>query len=92
MLFKYKAINQQGENKDGSIDAVNKDLAIAALQRLSFIVTSIQSAEKKPALQMVIFERVPLKDVVILSRQIATLFEAEVSALKTFTLFQRLIY
>ena len=86
MLFKYKAINQQGENKDGSIDAVNKDLAIAALQRRSFIVTSIQSAEKKPALQMVIFERVPLKDVVILSRQIATLFEAEVSALKTFTL------
>ena len=35
---------------------------------------------------MSFFERVPKKDVVILSRQISTLFEAQVSALKAFTM------
>jgi type IV pilus assembly protein PilC len=37
-------------------------------------------------MNMVLFERVPMKDVVILSRQIATLFDAQVSAVKAFSL------
>ncbi len=40
----------------------------------------------KSIFQMNLFERVPTKDVVILSRQISTLFEAQVSALKAFSL------
>src|SRR5207237_1098609 len=41
---------------------------------------------KKSLFKRNVFEGVPLKDVVVLSRQIATLFEAQVSALKAFTL------
>lgn len=86
MIFKYKVATTTGETKDGTIDAQTKDLAITALQRRGFIVVEIKSVEDKPLLQMSLFERVAMKDIVILSRQISTLFEAQVSALKAFSL------
>ncbi len=86
MTFSYKAVTATGEQKEGIIEAQNKDLAIAALQRRGFIVTSIKGEEDKTVWEMNIFESVPLKDVVLMSRQISTLFEAQVSALKAFTL------
>ncbi len=86
MTFKYKVVSNTGEQKEGSIDAQSKDLAITALQRRGFIVVSIKGEQEKQLLQMAVFEHVPAKDVVILSRQIATLFEAQVSALKAFSL------
>jgi type IV pilus assembly protein PilC len=86
MIFRYEALTKEGEKKTGTIDAVNKDLAIGALQRRGFIVTLIKNNEEKSVFQTNLFERVALKDVVILSRQISTLFEAQVSALKAFSL------
>ncbi len=87
MNFKYKALAENGEKKEGVIDAASKDLAISALQRRNYVVLSMEGDEPKKSLfSRSIFESVPLKDVVILSRQIATLFEAQVSALKAFTL------
>ncbi len=88
MLFNYEAISSIGEKKKGSIDAGSKDLAIFAIQRRGFIVISVnEGEEKKSLLQMSFFEKgVAMKDVVIMSRQIATLFEAQVSALKAFNL------
>jgi type IV pilus assembly protein PilC len=87
MLFKYKALDENGANKEGEIDAPNKDIAISGLQRRGLVIISInQSSEKKSILDFSFFERVKPKDVVILSRQIATLFEAQVSALKAFTM------
>ena len=86
MTFKYKAVTNTGEQREGVIEAQTKDLAVTALQRRGFIVTSIKGADEKKGLNMVIFEKVPLKDVVILSRQISTLFDAQVSALKAFSL------
>jgi type IV pilus assembly protein PilC len=51
------------------------------------IVTTIKNEEEaKKWFQVTLFEHVPLKDVVILSRQMSTLFEAQVSALKAFSL------
>ncbi len=82
MIFNYKAVTSTGEKKEGTIDAPNKDLAIAGLQRRGFIVVSIAGEEEKKGLKMVLFEKVPARDIVILSRQVATLFEAQVSALK----------
>lgn len=85
-LYKYKAVDDKGVKREGSVDAVNKDLAISALQKRALVVVSIDDADKKPILQMAVFEHVKTKDIVILSRQIATLFEAQVSALKAFSL------
>jgi type IV pilus assembly protein PilC len=86
MTFKYKVVTPTGEQREGAIDAQNKDLAILALQRRGFIIVSIFSEDENKGLMGSIFDGVPLKDVVILSRQISTLFEAQVSALKAFSL------
>lgn len=64
------------------------DVAVTTLQRRNLIVSSIAPTAEKTLLtkEFSIFKRVSNKDVVILSRQIATLFEAQVSALRIFRL------
>lgn len=87
MLFTYKAVDGEGINKDGEIDAPSRDIAISGLQRRGYVVISItEQGEKKSILQMSFLNKVSTKEVVILSRQVATLFEAQVSALKAFTM------
>jgi len=87
MLFNYQSVTNTGEKKDGKIEAINVDLAIGALQRKGLIVVSIiESGEKKSFFNLTLFENVPMKDIVIMSRQISILFEAQVSALKAFNL------
>ena len=87
MLFKYKVVDDQGVNKEGEIDATSRDMAISGLQRRGFVVISIKDeTERGSIFSMSLFERISSKDIVILSRQISTLFEAQVSALKAFTM------
>ena len=88
MLFNYKATTKDGEEKSGSIDAFSVDVAIGALQRRDLIIVSIEPADKVSFIEGLLgtFEKVKTKDVVILSRQLATLFEAKVSVLDTFKL------
>ncbi|MEX2052562.1 MAG: type II secretion system F family protein [Candidatus Paceibacterota bacterium] len=87
MLFKYTAVDSAGVSKEGEIDAPNRDIAISGLQRRGLVIISIKNeSENKSIFDMQFFERVSMKDIVILSRQISTLFEAQVSALKAFTM------
>ncbi len=89
MLFNYKAIDTDGSEKTGSIDAVNVDVAINSLQHRNLIISSIKSAEADSALlnfNLTFFDSVSNKEIVILSRQMATLFTAQVSALRIFRL------
>jgi type IV pilus assembly protein PilC len=90
MLFSYQALDRTGADKDGSIDAVTMDVAISSLQRRGYTIVSIEPAEKKGLLQteLTLFSGVSGKELVILSRQIATLFEAQVSALRIFRLLE----
>lgn len=86
MLFNYKVLTTDGTEKKGSIDSLNKDTAIRTLQQRGFTIVSIESDEKSGIFSQKItfFERVPLKDIVIMSRQISTLFTAHISALRIF--------
>lgn len=87
MLFRYKAIDKNGGERAGVIDALNMEVAISSLQNRNLIVASIEPAEKTSMLRKIpFFNRVSIKDVVIVSRQMATLFEAQVSALRIFRL------
>lgn len=88
MLFTYEAITNTGEKKNGTIDASSKDSAISSLQRRGLIVSFVKEEDTKQGiLHLSFFERkVKMKDVVIMSRQISTLFESQVSALKAFNL------
>lgn len=88
MLFNYHIIDQSGQKKEGQIDAISPDLAVSALQKRGFIVVSVTGSEEKSLFKKAIpfFDKVNMKDVVIMSRQLSTLFEAQVSAVKAFSL------
>jgi type IV pilus assembly protein PilC len=88
MIFKYKAIDKSGQTKEGTIEAVSIEVAISSLQKRDLVLSNINPVEDKSFLERKIsfFDRVSNKDIVILSRQMATLFEAQVSALRVFEL------
>src|SRR3989344_8269544 len=87
MLYNYQALDNAGAKKVGSIEAVTIDVAIDSLQKRGLILTEIEPAEKRSYLKgFSIGSGVSNKDVVILSRQMAILFQAQVSALKVFNL------
>jgi type IV pilus assembly protein PilC len=86
MLFNYHAIDKEGHERDGTIEALSQEIAVSALQRRELIISSIEAMEKGSFLDISFFGRITNKDVVILSRQIATLFEAQVPALRVFRL------
>jgi type IV pilus assembly protein PilC len=86
MIFTYKAIDQTGASKQGTIEAINVDVAISSLQKRGLIISDIKSegGEKSIFTNFTFTRSVSNKDVVILSRQMATMFDAQVSALKVF--------
>lgn len=88
MIFIYDAVDQTGAKRNGSIDAINVDVAISSLQKRGFVITSINEADKGGFLSknITLLDRVSMKDIVILSRQLSTLFDAQVSALRIFRL------
>ena len=88
MLFKYQAINKDGQPEQGDIEAITMEVAISSLQRRGFTLSKIAPAESGSlfAKDFSIFIRVSNKDIVMLSRQMSTLFEAQVSALRVFRL------
>jgi len=87
MLFKYRATTNTGESREGKIDASTLDVAISSLQRRGLIVVSVDPFDERNFLQKLnIGGGVPMRDIVMLSRQMSTLFEAKVSALNTFKL------
>ena len=88
MLFNYKATTKEGGQQNGSIDAPNVDIAIASLQRRGLIIIAVEPENQQSFLSrsLPFFNKVHTRDVVMLSRQISTLFEAKVSVLQTFQL------
>ena len=88
MLFTYRAIDQDGHEREGTIEAPSQEVAVSSLQRRNLIISVIESSEKHSLLELEIpmFNRISNKEIVILSRQISTLFEAQVSALRVFRL------
>lgn len=88
-LYQYTAFDQTGAERSGTIEAVNSDLAISALQRRGLIISKIDEAKAGGGglnMRISFFERISNEDVVMTSRQITTLFEAQVSALRAFRL------
>ncbi len=85
MLFKYQAVTKSGEVRQGTVEAVNQEVAINALQRRGLIVSDIGPfKESWLSFEIPLLNRVSHKDVVMLSRQMASLFEAQLSALRIF--------
>ncbi len=89
MIFSYKAIDDKNLPTNGTIETTNKELAISSLQKRGYTILSIQSAEENKGFfnkSFNLFGAVKNKDIVILSKQMSTLFTAQVSALRIFQL------
>lgn len=89
MIFSYKAVDEKNLPTNGTIETTNKELAISSLQKRGYTILSIESAEEKKGIfekSFNLFGSVKNKDVVILSKQMSTLFSAQVSALRIFQL------
>jgi len=85
--FRYKTKAPDGVSQEGIIEAGSADLAIASLQRRNLLVVSISPEEEQVSAAsraMAIFGRVSQQDIVILSRQISTLFAAKVPIVESF--------
>ncbi len=89
MLFKYIALDATNTQREGEAEASNEEAAITAIQKRGYTVISIQPVQDKGGflnIEIGLFKGVSTKDIVILSRQIATLFQAHVSPLRIFRL------
>lgn len=87
--FEYKGRTKEGEERTGVIETSSRDAALDTLHQKELIVTSL--GEHRQPLKLTtslfsLFSGASQKDIVIFSRQLATLFEARipvVDALKT---------
>jgi len=89
MLFNYTAIDSGNVQRQGKVEAGSIDAAITAVQKRGYTILSIDPIEDKSGLFNIEFHLssgVSTKEIVILSRQIATLFQAHVSPLRIFRL------
>ena len=84
--FEYRARDKGGEIRQGVIGAGSQEGAVDTLHQAGLVVVSIQEKAVPFLLRLNLGGKVRQKDLVIFSRQLATLFEAQipvVQALKT---------
>lgn len=92
MLFNYKAVDATNLQREGTVEAPTIDAAISAVQKRGYTLVSIDEVNPKEGLagllnvKFTFFQSISNKDIVIFSRQIATLFQAQVSPLRIFRL------
>lgn len=77
MLFKYRAKTLQEELKEGTIEAPNEKMAGDILAENNLIILSLIEKEKESAFkkefEILFFNKVKTKDIVIFSRQLAVM-------------------
>lgn len=92
MIFHYTAIDQDGNKVEADVNSTSTDNAISLLQKKGLSIVDIKEKAEPQGFEALskelhIFKpKIRQKDIVIFSRQVATLFEAGVSALKAFRL------
>jgi type II secretory pathway component PulF len=84
--FDYQARNHSGSLQSGTVEAASLENAVSILQRHGLIIVSLDPQRKKSLFdyEINIFNKVKNKDVVIFSRQLAILFEAQVPIVESF--------
>lgn len=88
MKYKYRSKTKEGEEQVGFVDAANKDAALTILTSHDLYVLSIEETEKTRWYDRIAsyFGRVKREDLVVFTRQMAILMEAQLpltSVIKT---------
>ena len=77
--FKYTVKNQEGKTVTGEADAKSKENLIELLRKQNFTIISIGDEHKTQAKKNQLAKKVKLEDLVIFSRQLATMVEAGIT-------------
>ena len=80
MKFKYQARTKGGDSQSGIIEASSREAAQGILQKYDLYITSLEEIKPPSTLfkEIKIFHGVSKKEVVIFSRQLATMLESRV--------------
>jgi type IV pilus assembly protein PilC len=75
--YLWKGKNSYGEKRKGTIEALNKEAAIAHLKKIRITATSVKEKPKDILENVKMFQpKVTTKDVVIFTRQLSTMIDA----------------
>ncbi len=89
--YRYSAMDQSGRTVTGTLEADSFELVRAKLSDLSYHVLSIKQAKTGSALEgaFASIQRVKLRDLVVFSRQFATMVDAGLSVVKCLDILQK---
>ena len=79
--FHYKARDQEGVVSEGTIEAENKEYVVQRLKEQGYYISNIEEVEERAevSFNLDLFQGVGLKDLVLFSRQFATMIKSGVS-------------
>jgi len=83
MKFNYQARTKEGAIQTGSVEASDKTSAVETLQRYGLVVVYLEEVSAIPfyARSLKIFQKIKVKELTLFYRQLAILFESDVSPL-----------
>ncbi len=88
-IFEYKALTRDGKNTKGVVDSENLRAARMKLKKDGIFVVSIsdkkKSVQKKASSLRIRSASVPVKDLALMTRQLATLIKANIPLVDTLT-------
>lgn len=87
--FDYIASDKSGKTIKGTVESDSKEVAIEALRKQGMHVISVQAVSKKGVLNVSIGGKVKTKDIVIFTRQLATLVNAGVPLVRSLSTLQQ---
>jgi len=85
MKFNYQARTKSGEIRTGTVEAGTREAAIETLQRHDLVVIFLEKISEIPfyARSLKFLQRIKAKEITIFYRQLAILFDADVSPLES---------
>ncbi|MDP2930794.1 MAG: type II secretion system F family protein [bacterium] len=85
MKFNYQARTKDGDIQAGSVEAASQEAALKVLQSYELVVTFLEKASAEPfySRSLTIFQRISRKDLVLFSRELATMFKADVTLMES---------
>lgn len=85
--FAYKVRDHQGNISRGNLEAEDKNSVIASLISQQYYILSLKKAESSPKLSLGTgFQKVKTRDLVVMTRQLATMMAAGLPILRSFTI------
>jgi len=87
--FEYKAYDEKGNSKNGIVEATDQEAAVSLLRNMGLTVTSL-NIQTKSALKINISigKKVKTKEIVVFSRQLATMIEAGLPLVRALRILQ----